>query len=293
MSANPTFVFSPMLIFILVGGLIVLAMAMGRKNQQGHRAGVGWWVSLGLLLVVVSGFLGYSRLRVSPVFEERHIGRNIFNRTMSDAPPVQAGVSEKPQGFQSAQEILREQVLEAKRARESRASNAKAAAMVSLTAPKSSVEWTIEVKGNERRQSMEEVAQVLREKVTSSVNKWVLDRMPIKSIWFHTVDEAWLEQHGVFDSEIKYDTVGVPRLDPKLKDTLYSGAMTVVLNPSVQVELLEKGYSKLELTLQDEKFQGQFAIFFILLVLTGLAALLGTVKSMAARRAYARQLAKA
>lgn len=292
MNGSTSFTISPILSFLVVGGLIVLAMAMSRRNQDSQRAGFGWWIGLGLLLLVVSGFLAVTRMRGGAVKEERHTGRYAFNQAIAEmkegiasgAQAMQEGLDEASKSIEEVQKAMTSAKSGSKTSNK-RTGNSASVTVGSVPAiPLSTLEWTVEVKGDECSQNQRQVASNLMEKAVASVNKWVNERMPIKSLWFRAIDENWLLEHNALPLPVKFETEGIPRLDSNEKDPLHGGTLKVVLSPATQQSLLEIGYKRLEELLLEDKFEGQAIIFFVLVVITGMALALGTVKTLYARR---------
>jgi hypothetical protein len=46
MNPSTILTFNANMIFVVVGGLIILSMIMGRKNRTTNRTSMGWWIGL-------------------------------------------------------------------------------------------------------------------------------------------------------------------------------------------------------------------------------------------------------
>lgn len=284
--------FNVNLIFVIVGGLIVLAMIMGRKNRTTQRSSYGWWIGLGILLFIASGFLGFTQLRVGPVTEIRHSGRSAFQEMKEE---IRAGVASARDSIQKGLEEVKkstetvQQTLETSRSTDNRSRAKRKASSAPLppaipSVPLVTVSWVVEVKEKERKQKKEDVENLLLSKAASSVNRWVTERMPLKDAYLDIATPAWLQERGVFPDPIDYQTEEVPRANTSLTDQLLGGTMKVILTPSVQENLIEQGYQQLELIMSNNQFQTQWIVSNVLLGITVFVGILGLVKTLVFRR---------
>lgn len=296
MSSSSQIVFVPKMIFAVIAGLIVLAIIMGRKQRYSYRTGFGWWIGLGVLLVVVSGFLYFSRLAVSPIVEERRGGRSAFNQVIADMKEhiaagleaaresMKEGMDEVHRSVDEAQESINSVVKESKSTSKLRGANTTVVKGTTSTTPTTVVQWTVEVKDRERSQQQEVVEKRLHEKAASSVNRWLNDQLPVKYYGMQVIGPQWLIDNGAFPDPISYAPAEVPRMNSSLTDKLYGGALTVKLLPNLQQTLLDLGYQELEQSIQAEKLQTQGVIFIVLMGITGFMGILGLVKMVVSRR---------
>jgi len=293
---NPTspMTFNTNLIFVVVGVLIVMAMVMGRKDRTTQRASYGWWIGLGVLLFIVSGFLGFNRLKVSPVTEVRHSGRSAFDDVKIEIQngidgareSIQKGMSEVTKSMEEVQQSLG--AFSSTETRSSSRAKKKSPAPPAPPAPPavplSTVSWSVEVKDKERKQKKEDVEKLLLSKATSSVNRWVTERMPVQYRFLNVITTPWLQERAVFPEPIDYQTEEVPRANTSETDQLLGGTIKVVLSPVVQESLLELGYDQLESMLRNDQFQAQWIISIVLVGITVFVGILGLVKTFVFRR---------
>ena len=291
-------VMKPTMLFAIAGGLIVLAMLMGRKSNGSGRTSVGWWIGLAVLLVVVSGFLGFSRLRISPVVEERHSGRSAIDRAMSEMrDKIESGVRAARDSMQKGLDEAQKSVEETEEAintvttkvtssgmKNAKSGKASSSEITTTPLPTTKVEWTVEVTGADRSQRQQVVQERLEQRAAESVNRWVNERMPVKYYGFHFITPAWLVDHGAFPNAIEYEKESLDRANTDQKDVLIGGALKVVLPPKLQQTLLDMGYRELESQLQNEKVEIQGVMFVILLGITGFVGILALVKTLVSRR---------
>ncbi|MFT3878927.1 MAG: hypothetical protein QM703_04615 [Gemmatales bacterium] len=284
--------FSPTLIFAVVAILIVLAMMMSGKSRTTHRTSFGWWIGLGVLLFIGSGFIFFVRSGGGAITEVRHSMRSAVNemknqlRSGSEAvrDSIEQGLEELGQGLDQAKEATGTLGSSSSKAKGKKKPSTDASVVVKTTTPSASVSWTVEVKDKDRKQKKEDVDKLLHSKATNSVNRWVTDRMPLKNIFLNVVTTPWLVERGAFPESIEYQPEEVARANTNEKDQLYGATMKVVLTPTVQANLLDLGYDQLNESLRNEQFQMQWIITTILLGITGLVAILGLVKTVVTRR---------
>lgn len=287
---NPTtqFVMKPGIIFAIIAVLVILAMVMGRKND--NRAGWGWWIGLGLLLVIVSGFFSFTTLSGGSTIEERYANTTNMRDVMTGVKnDIQAGTSQVRDAVQEAMAEARASI---QRSAQTNSRKNKSNATVTVvsssnTAPPNTVTLQVMVKDKERSQQEDEVKKALLAKAARSVNRWVSERLPIKTYYLNVVDQAWLQDHNAFPEEPQLDKEMLPRTDPSLLDPLYGGTLKVVLTPALQSSLIDMGYAQLQTHMQDEQFTTQGIISICLLGLTGFAGLLALVKTLIVRRVMA------
>lgn len=285
MSSNDTYYLNFNFIFILMGGLIVLAMIMGRRSNNAHRTGTGWWIGLGVLLVVVSTFLGFTKMRFGSVREERHNPRNAFSEAVDEfRDELRTGLEHARDSIRDSLQTAQDGVEEARKAMTNvnavarkRNTNATTVKVVksSASTPRTPTAWMVEVTDRERSQRQKDVELRLYMKAVDSVNRWINERMPVNwMMHYPIINSDWLKNHGVFPEPIDYQEELVPRFNSSEKDKLYGGTLKVSLMPEVQETLLNIGYQKLDETLQDDKFLAQGIIF---ICLAGMTILLGLI----------------
>lgn len=277
--------FNANMIFVVVAVLIVLAMMMGGKNRTTHRTSFGWWIGLGVLLLIGSGFVFFVRTSTGPTIEVRHSGRSAFDSVKEQ---VRHGMETARESFdKSMGEVAK--TFGASASSESKSKGRRkpselTPAVAKPAVPSVSVSWTVEVKEDERKQKKEEVDKLLLLKATDSVNRWVTDRMPLRTLAPDLVTVPWLQERGAFPDPVEYQTMEVPRVNTSETDPLLGGTMKVVLTPAVQESLLDLGYEQLNVVLKSEQFKAQWIITTILLGITGFVAILGLVKTLVTRR---------
>lgn len=279
---------NPGMIFVIVALLIVLAMMMGGKNRTTHRTSYGWWIGLGVLLLIGSGFIFFTRSGSGPITEVRHSVKSALiemkNQLRSGTETVrdslEQGLDEMSKSVDQVQEAVGSLSSSDSKAKGKR----KPPAVVNTTLPSGNVSWTVEVKEKERKQKKEDVDMLLLSKATSSINRWVTDRMPMKNIYLNAVITPWLQERGVFSEPIDYQSEDVPRANTSETDQLFGGTMKVVLTPAIQQNLIDLGYERLNAVLKNDQFQAQWIITIILLGITGFVAILGLVKTLVTRR---------
>ncbi len=286
MSSNGVFNLNFNFIFLLMGGLIVLAMIMGRRSKNSHRTGTGWWVGLGVMLVVVSVFLGFTKMRFGSIKEERHSSRNAFSEAVDEfRDELRSGLDQAKDAIRDSLQQAQDGVADAHKALTSvnttaknKTSTVKVVKSVPNT-PRTPTSWLVEVKDRDRSQNQKDVDHRLHMKAVESVNRWVNERMPVKwMMYYSTIDIDWLKNHGVFPASIDYDEELVPRSNSSAKDKLYGGTLKITLVPEVQETLLNMGYQKLEDSIHDEKFLAQWIIFVCLAGMSLLLALIALVR---------------
>jgi len=287
--------FNANMIFVVVALLIVLAMVMGRKNRTTHRTSYGWWIGLGILLFIGSGFLGYSKLRISPTREVRYSGRSAIENMKDE---IQNGLESARDASREALEQSHEAMTQAaeqmkqalgastsKETKKSKKNSSNTTVMISKpTVPSVKVSWAVEVKDKDRKQKKEDVEKLLMSKAAISVNHWVTERMPLKNIYLNVVTPLWLKDRGAFPEDIDYQDEEVPRSNTIQKDLLWGGSMKVELSPTLQESLLELGYQQLDTVLKDNQFEAQGIIAIVLFGITCFVGLLGLVKTVVFRR---------
>ncbi|MBL8822962.1 MAG: hypothetical protein JNJ77_10275 [Planctomycetia bacterium] len=288
MSSNGTFNLNFNFIFIVMGGLIVLAMVMGRRSKNSHRTGTSWWVGLGVLLVVVSVFLGFTKMRMGSVKEERHSPKNAFSDAVDEfRDELRSGLDQARESIRDSLQTAQDGMEEARKAITSanitaKSKNTKSTTRVvktTINAPRIPTSWIVEVKDRERSQSQKDVDRQLYMKAVESVHRWINERMPVNwMMHYPTVNLDWLKNHGVFQDAIEYQEELVPRSSSNVKDTLYGGTLKVSLAPEVQETLLNLGYQKLEDTLHEDKFLAQWIIFICLVGTTLLLVLIAVIR---------------
>lgn len=281
MNSSGTFYLNFNFIFILMGGLIVLAMIMGRRSKNSHRTGTGWWIGLGVLLVVVSTFLGFTKMRFGSVREERHNPRNAFSEAVDE---FRTGLEHAKESIRDSLQSAQDSVEEARKAMTNvnavarkRNTNSTTVKVIksSASTPRNPTAWMVEVTDRERSQNQKDVERRLYMKAVDSVNRWVNEHMPVNWImYYRTIDSDWLRNHGVFPEPIDFQEELVPRSNSSVKDKLYGGTLKVSLVPEVQETLLNIGYQQLEETLYNDKFLAQGIIF---ICLAGMTILLGLI----------------
>ena len=292
--ASP-FTFNANMIFMIVAVLIVLAMVMGRKSRTTHRTSYGWWIGLGILLFIGSGFLGISRFRLSPRTEVRYSGRSaienmkdeIHNGLESAREASREALEQSHEAMTQAAEQMK-QALGASTSKETKKTKKNSSnttvTIAKSTVPSVKVSWSVEVKDKERKQKKEEVEKLLMSKAAIRVNEWVTERMPLKNMYLNVVTPLWLKDHGAFPDEIDYQEEDVPRSNTTQKDPLWGGTMKVELIPTLQENLLEMGYQQLDTVLNDDQFATQGIIAIVLFGITCFVGLLGLVKTVVFRR---------
>ena len=284
------------LIFVVVAVLIVLAMVMGRKNRTTHRTSYGWWIGLGVLLFIGSGFLGISQYRFSPMKEVRYSGRSAFENMKDE---IQNGLESArdaareameqshdamTKGAEEMQEALGAATSKETRSKTKRKSSAAMVAVSKPAVPSVTVSWAVEVNDKERSQKKEEVEKLLKSKAAIIVNHWVTERMPLKNIDLNVVTPFWLQDRGAFPEEIDFQKEQVDRAFTDQKDPLWGGTMKVELTATLQENLLEMGYQQLDSVLKDDQFKAQGIIAIVLFGITCFVGLLGLVKTVVFRR---------
>lgn len=292
MNAASQISISPNLIFVIVAILIVLSMMMGGKNRTTNRTSYGWWIGLGVLLFIGSGFIFMARSGVGPITEVRHSLKSAINEmknhirtgTESVRESMEQGLDDMGKGVDQVQEAFGSVGTSDSKTKSKKKPPASAVAVIKANVPTVNVSWTVEVKEKDRKQKKEEVDKLLLSMATSSVNRWVTERMPLKNIYLNGVTTPWLQERGAFSETIEYQTQDVPRVNTNETDPLIGGTMKVVLTPAVQESLLDLGYEQLNALLRNEQFQAQWIITIVLLGITGFVAILGLVKSVVTRR---------
>jgi len=289
------------MIFVIVAVLIVLAMMMGGKNRTTNRTSYGWWIGLGVLLFIGSGFIFFARSGSGPITEVRHSLKSAINEMKNQIrsstevvrESLEQGLDEMGKGVDQVQGTIGPLANSDSKTKGKKKPSTPAPVVVKATVPTVSVSWTVEVKEKDRRQKKEDVDKLLHSKATSSVNRWVTERMPMKNIFLNAVTTPWLQERGVFSEPIEYQTEDVPRANTSETDQLFGGTMKVVLTPAVQESLLDLGYEQLNTLMKNEQFQAQWIITTILLGITGFVGILGLVKTLVGRQtsAYAAQRA--
>ncbi|HQR07215.1 MAG TPA: hypothetical protein PLN21_10355 [Gemmatales bacterium] len=284
--------FSPNMIFVIVAVLIVLAMMMGRKNRTTHRTSFGWWIGLGVLLFIGSGFIFFARSGSGATIEVRHSVRSAINEmknqirtgaeTVRDS--LEQGLDEMSKGVDQVQGTIGSLGSSDSKSKGKKKSSTTAPIVAKITAPTAIVSWTVEVKDKDRKQKKEEVDKLLHSKATISINRWLTERMPVKNIDLNVVTTPWLQERGVFSEPIEYQTQEVPRVNTSETDPLIGGTLKVILTPTVQESLLDLGYEQVNTLLKSDQFQAQWIITTILLGITGFVAILGLVKTVVTRR---------
>ncbi len=284
------------MIFVVVAVLIVLAMIMGGKNRATHRTSYGWWIGLGVLLFIGSGFLGISQFRFSPMKEVRYSVQSPFP-SMRDE--IQNGLESARDAAREALEHSHEamakgaeqvqQALEAATSKENRSKTKRTSSNSGVTVSKPAVpskmtSWAVEVQEKERKQKKEEVEKLLMSKAAISVNHWVTERMPLRNMYLNVVTPLWLQDHGAFPEVIDFQQEQVDRAFTDQKDPLWGGTMKVELSPTLQENLLEMGYQQLDSVLKDDQFKAQGIIAIVLFGITCFVGILGLVKTVVFRR---------
>ncbi len=297
-STSPMWI-NPNMIFVIVAVLIVLAMLMGGKNRTTRRTSFGWWIGLGVLLFIGSGFIFFARSGSGSNFEVRHSVRSAINEVKNQ---IRVGVETGREALDQGREEVSKSIEQIQGAFGSQGSSttktkgkkkpdAAASVVGKSTSPTGNVSWTVEVKEKDRKQKKEDVEKLLQSKATVSVNRWVADRMPVRNFFLNAVTTPWLQERGAFSEPIDYQTEEVPRANTSETDQLYSGTMKVVLTPSVQESLLDMGYDQLNEVLKSDQFQAQWIVSLVLMGITIFVGILGLVKTVVFRRAtgYAAQ----
>lgn len=280
------------MIFVIIAILIVLAMMMGGKNRTTHRTSYGWWIGLGVLLFIGSGFIFFGRLSVSPNYEVRHTVRSAINEVKNQIrvgietgrEALDQGLGEIGKGVEQVQGAVGSSGNNDSKTKGKKKSSATAPAVARITVPTASVSWTVEVKDDDRKQKKEDVDKLLLNKATASINRWVTDRMPMKNVRLNVVTTPWLQEQGVFSEPIDYQSEEVPRANTSETDQLFGGTMKVVLTPGVQERLLDLGYEQLNAILKDDQFQSQWIVSIVLMGITVFVGILGLVKTIVFRR---------
>lgn len=292
MNPSSQFLINPNTIFVIMALLIVGAMMMGKKNRTTHRTSYGWWIGLGVLLFIASGFIIFSRSGSGSNYEVRHSVKSAITQVKNQIrttiengrESLEEGLDELSKGMAQVEETVNSLGTSSSKTKGKKKPSSVAPTFSMVTTPASLVAWTVEVKENDRKQKKEEVDKLLFSKATSSVNRWVTERMPLKNLSLNVVTMPWLKERGAFPEPIDYQTQEVPRANTTDTDPLIGGTMKVVLTPEVQESLLEMGHQQLNALLKADQFQAQWIISLVLLGITLLVGIIGLVKAVAARK---------
>ncbi len=267
------------MIFAIVVGLLVLAMTMSMSAKNRHRAGMGWWTGLVLILLVTGGFMAMNLKRSN--VEERHSSRNI----VSD---IRSAMEQGKEAFQDGMEELKNGLEEAKealaatgRTKKSKATVVKMNTTPSPPAlpkiPRTTFSTTIELKQHDHSAKKEEVERKLKEQATRFVHQWVSERLPVRYQPYQPLSVNWLQEQGAFPEPVDYSEQDIPRANTSQKDKLYGGSIKLVLSSELQEVLIDQGYTQLQYHLERQSFTAQWIITIVLCGLTlfiGMIALL-------------------
>lgn len=274
---NTHFALSPVVIFAIVVGLIVLAMTMSGKNKQ--RTGTGWWIGLGIILLVTGGFITMNSRRSN--VEERHNSRTF----VSD---IRSVVEQGKEAFQDGMEELKNGLEEAKEALAATGKTKKGKTTVvkvntpssppaAPKIPRTTFSTTIELKEHDRSGKKEEVERKLKDQATRFVHQWVSERLPVRTLPYQPLSVNWLKEQGAFPEPIDYTEQDIERANTWQKDKLYGGSIKLVLSSELQEVLIDQGYTQLQHHLERQSFTAQWIITIVLCGLTlfiGMIALL-------------------
>jgi hypothetical protein len=271
---NTNFTLGPAVIFAIVVGLIVLAMAMSGKNKQ--RTGMGWWIGLGIILLVTGGFITMNSRRSN--FEERHSSRTIASEirkaVAQGKEALSDGMAELQNGLKEAQDAL----ATAGRATTGKTTVVKVNSTPSPPAlpkvPRTTFSTTIELKQHDRSAKKEEVERKLKEQATRFVHQWVAERLPVRYLPYQPLSVNWLQEQGAFPEPVEYSEQDIDRANTPLKDKLYGGSIKLVLSSELQEVLIDQGYTQLQYHLERQSFTAQW---IITIVLCGLTAFIGVI----------------
>lgn len=280
MNEVPLVRFTPGLSFMIVAGLVVLAMVLGSRKKS-HRAGMNWWIGLAVLLLVTSGFMGIFFMGTSSFSENRQSARRYIDDTISNIK------EDLRHGVESAREAIQEGMQELKQATEptrrgsSLKSNRKSTVFVSSNpnatkVPRTPYNFSVSLDKSERSTRQETVDSRLKDKVWAYLQRWVDERMPYRT-WVH-LDKSMLEREGVFEKAINYEKEEIPNPKTGEKETLIGGTMEATLSPALQETLLDIGYEKMADELQLIQLAKQFVVFTVIVGITVLMAIFAIIR---------------
>ncbi|HMP17427.1 MAG TPA: hypothetical protein PKD72_10415, partial [Gemmatales bacterium] len=221
---------APGMILLIVVGLVILSMFMSGKNK--HRSSLGWWVGLGVLLLVLSGI--YTTRNIGARVEERYKDQSYTSRFREDLQSsmgqlkesLQEGMTQLKKGLSDSRDALNAAVASSANPGQKK-SGVTVIRNLGTTArtPRTPYVSTVQLKDREQSSKKEQVEQRLYERGMQYIANWVRERMPLRHTPGLSLDLAWLKDNGVFPEPVQFTEQDIPRANTQETDKLYGGSL--------------------------------------------------------------------
>ncbi len=280
MSETSSFMFGRSALFALVIGVVVMSMFWGGRSKGSKGS---WWGGLIVLLILLSLFFGFSRVKFGSTTERRYASRPAF-----------ADIKEEiDEAMGEAKETAKNALRDAKNAMESamnqsnkdKKSTGQVRRSVTVNRPPEAPQmpsvpltWTIHIDGNDRSVDKKIVVNRIYEEAAERLRVWLSEQIPggryIQPIY---ADE--LKKKGVLrEEDVSLFPESLPNTDGTTTE-LFGGTAKLILTPQLQAKFIEDGLAYAKDRLADEKLEQQAGTSVAIIVATICAMLLGSYRS--------------